>query len=187
VGATGLPGSASYAAGVFTVRGAGADIWSTSDAFQFVSQTFTNSGTLFDEYPLTHAEIVARVTSTTPTNPFAKAGVMIRDSDDPGSAHVILDLRPTGDLEFMTRTATGGSTTFIGGTSAGLPIWLKLARAGASVAGYVSSDGLAWTMVGSTTTALSNLQTELGLIVTSHDAGAVNTSTFDNVDVRLPR
>ena len=187
VGATGVTGSASYAGGIFTVRGAGADIWGTSDAFQFLSETFTDSGTLFDEYPLRHAEIVARVTSTTPTNTFAKAGVMIRDSDDPGSVHVILDVRPTGDIEFMTRTATGASTTYIGGTNVGLPIWLKLARAGATVTGYVSSDGLAWTMVGTTTTALSNLQTELGLIVTSHDTSAVNTSTFDSVDIRLPR
>jgi hypothetical protein len=187
VGSTGISGSASFAAGAFTVRGAGADIWGTSDAFQFVSQAFTDSGTPLDVYPLTHAEIVGRVTSTAATNTFAKAGVMIRDSDDPGSAHVILDVRPTGDVEFMTRTGTGGSTTFIGGTTAGLPIWLKLARAGASVTGYVSSDGLEWTMVGTTTTGLSKLQTELGIIVTSHDAGAVNTSTFDNVDVRLPR
>jgi acid phosphatase len=38
VGVTGQAGSASFASGTFTVSGSGADIWGTSDAFQFVYQ-----------------------------------------------------------------------------------------------------------------------------------------------------
>jgi hypothetical protein len=90
VGATGQAGTASYAGGVFTVQGAGGDIWGTNDEFQFVNQRFTGS-VPSNQYAITHSEIVARVASIAPTNPFAKAGVMIRDSNDPGSAHVILD------------------------------------------------------------------------------------------------
>src|SRR5438132_13189844 len=52
VGATGAAGSASYGAGTFTVQGAGADIWGTSDAFQYVNQPLAGDG-----------QIVARVTS----------------------------------------------------------------------------------------------------------------------------
>jgi hypothetical protein len=187
VGATGQAGTASYAGGIFTVQGAGGDIWGTNDEFQFVNQRFTGSGGPLDQYQITHSEIVARVASIAPTNPFAKAGVMIRDSNDPGSAHVILDVRPTGDVEFMTRTATGNSTTYLSGTNAGVPVWLKLTRTRSTVTGYVSSDGVSWTMAGSASTMLSNTQTELGIVVTSHTRDTLNRSTFDNVDVRVAR
>ena len=41
IGAVGLAGSAGYASGVYTVRGSGADIWGTADAFQSVLQPVT--------------------------------------------------------------------------------------------------------------------------------------------------
>ena len=67
---------------------------------------------------------------------------MIRDSAAPSAAHVILDVRPTGDIEFMTRASTGASTTYAGGTNLPLPAWLKLVRSNAVVTGYASSDGV---------------------------------------------
>jgi len=57
----------------------------------------------------------------------------------------------------------------------------------AVVSGYVSSDGVAWTLAGSTTTMLSNTTTQLGPVVTSHDPGALNTATFDHVEARVPQ
>jgi hypothetical protein len=187
VGVTGRPGSASFAGDIFTVSGAGANIWGTADAFQFVSQSFAVSGTPGDDYPVTHAQVIARVTSIAPTNTFAKAGVMIRDSNDPGSAHVVLDVRPTGDVEFMTRSTGGGATKYIGGVNVALPVWLALVRAGDRVTGSVSTDGVNWTTVGTATAALSKTQTELGIVVNSHDTGTTNRSTFDNVEVRVPQ
>lgn len=44
VGGVGLAGSASYANGTFTVRGAGADIWGTADGFNFVYQALSGDG-----------------------------------------------------------------------------------------------------------------------------------------------
>src|SRR5207248_11595377 len=44
VGSTGQAGSAAYGAGTFTVRGAGADIWGTNDAFQYVNQEVRSDG-----------------------------------------------------------------------------------------------------------------------------------------------
>ncbi len=187
VGATGRPGSAFFDGGIFSVSGAGANIWGTADAFQFVSQSLAVSGVPGDDYPVTHSQIVARVTAVAPTDPFAKAGVMIRDSNDPGSVDVVLDIRPTGDVEFMTRSATGGSTKYIGGVNVGLPVWLSLARQGYRVTGSVSADGVHWTTVGAATPALSSRQTELGIVVNSHDTRTTNRSTFDNVEVRLPQ
>src|SRR5262249_50190619 len=107
--------------------------------------------------------------------------VMIRESLAPNAAHVILDLRRTGDIEFMTRRATGAATTWISGAARPAPAWLKLTLAGTTVTGAVSADGASWQTVGNTT--LSTAATAIGLAVTSHDAGTLTTATCDNVDV----
>src|SRR4029077_5861855 len=45
IGSTGLAGSAGYANGVFTVTGAGAQIYGTADAFHFVYQPLSGDAT----------------------------------------------------------------------------------------------------------------------------------------------
>jgi PLD-like domain len=171
VGSTGRTGSASFASGTFTVSGAGANIWGTSDAFQYVSQSVNGD-----------AQIVARVASIQNTNTFAKAGVMLRQSTAANAAHVILDVRPDGSIEFMTRSSTGGDTTYLAGAFQPAPAWLRLSRSGSTVTGSVSANGASWTTVGSITTAISSNAT-IGLAVTSIDTTTLNTSTFDNVTV----
>src|SRR5262249_36858571 len=116
IGTVVLAGSASFANGAFTVAGAGADIWSNADAFQFVSQTVAGD-----------VQIVARVASVTNTNPKSKAGVMLRESNDPGAAHVIVDVKPNGGgVEFITRATTGGLTTKQSNTLIAAPVYLRL-------------------------------------------------------------
>jgi regulation of enolase protein 1 (concanavalin A-like superfamily) len=171
VGAVGLAGSASYANGVFTVRGAGADIWGAADAFQSVLQPVSGD-----------AQIIVRVGSLQNTSTYAKAGVMLRATTAADSAHVILDVRPNGSIEFMTRPTTGAATTYLSGGNQLPPTWLKLTRAGSLVTGFVSADGLTWTQVGSTPLNVS-AGALLGMVVTSHDSTQLNTATFDKVAV----
>ena len=66
-------------------------------------------------------------------------------------------------------------------------MWVRLVRSNTIVTGYVSSDGVAWTLVGNATTTLSNTTTQIGPVVTSHDPGGLNTATFDHVEVRIPQ
>jgi hypothetical protein len=177
------------------LQGGGADIWGTTDAFQFMYQRFGGCCNEMDEYPLAHVDVTARVTSIQNTNPFAKAGVMVRTSNttsystpfDPSGADVILDVRPTGDVEFMSRSSEGAETSFVSGIAVTLPVWLKLTRADDIVTGYVSSDGTNWTTVGSTTTGVSVDDEEVGIVVTSHVRGTLNTATFDHVELRIPQ
>jgi hypothetical protein len=195
VGDTGLAGSASWAAGTFTMTGAGGDIWGTTDAFHFVYQTWYCGcpGIPPGQYPVDHVQVTARVTSVGNTNSFAKAGVMIRSTNSfngapaPDAAHVILDLRPTGELEFMKRSTDGGATEYVAGATVSGPVWLRLVRADAVVTGYMSSDGETWTVVGRTTVALSDDSVLAGMVVTSHDRAALNASTFDHAEVRSPQ
>src|SRR5205807_4971025 len=171
VGSTGQLGSASYASGSFTVKGAGADIWGSIDAFQYVYQGLAGDG-----------EIVARVTAITNTNTFAKAGIMIRESLAASAAHVILNLKPDGGIEFMTRPTPGAGTNWITGATQAPPTWLKLSRSGSTISAFVSADGSNWRTVGSTTLSIA-ANAVVGLVVTSHDTTTLNTSTFDNVSV----
>jgi regulation of enolase protein 1 (concanavalin A-like superfamily)/phosphatidylserine/phosphatidylglycerophosphate/cardiolipin synthase-like enzyme len=171
VGATGVAGSASFSSGVFTVNGAGADIWGTSDSFHYVYQSLAGDG-----------QIVARITGEQNTSAFAKAGVMMRNSLSATDANVMLDLNPSGNVEFMARPSAGAATAWLAGAVQSPPAWVRLARAGSTVTAAVSADGVTWTPVGTTTVSMAT-NIFVGLVVCSHTTSALNTSTFDNVTV----
>jgi len=166
VGDVGIAGSAFFENGTFTVQGAGADIWGTRDAFQFVRVPQTGDG-----------EVVARVTSQQAANTFAKAGVLMRDS---GWFTVVLDIRPNGVIEFMARSTSDGQMQFVAGSAASLPVWLKLERNGNQFTGSMSNDGQSWQVVGLTTVPMFTSY-DGGIAVTAHDTSALNTATFDHV------
>ena len=105
VGGPAVAGSASYASGVFTVNGSGADIWGGSDQFNYVSQPLTGN-----------ASIVARVTSQSDTDPWAKAGVMIKQSTTSGSSYALLGVTPGNGVHFEY-----GYNTDVGGESYSFP------------------------------------------------------------------
>jgi regulation of enolase protein 1 (concanavalin A-like superfamily) len=170
VGSVGRAGSASYADGTFTVQGAGADIWGTADSFNYTYRPLNGDG-----------QIVARVVSLTNTSTYAKAGVMIRESLNAGSRSVLLDVKPGGGVEFLTRSVSNGSTTSAGVAGAA-PVWLRLTRSGSSLTASLSTDGLSWTRAGSASMAL-NANVYVGLAVCSHNTSQLNTATFDSVTV----
>src|SRR6185436_16118563 len=76
IGAVGMPGYGEFDGDstVFTVAGAGADVWGAADALHYVYAPLNGDGT-----------IVARVTAVQNTNVWVKAGVMIRESVAPGA------------------------------------------------------------------------------------------------------
>jgi hypothetical protein len=171
VGTVGLPGNAFYDthSNTFIVEGAGDNIWGTSDSYHIVSHPFSGDG-----------QIIARVTAEDAADTFAKAGVVLTDNY---GATVILDRRPNGVIEFMSRPAAGAPMSFIAGTAAQLPIWLRLTRIGNQFEAFISDvGGASWSFVGFTEVAMRSDITA-GLAVTSRDVSAINTSKFDNVVV----
>jgi PKD repeat protein len=171
IGSVGLTGSATYSSGRFTVAGAGADIWGTVDAFRYVYRTLSGNG-----------QIIARVASMTNTNTYAKAGVMIRNGLQSGSAHALVNFVPSGGVEFLARPGFSQSTKVAGTAAQTLPGWLRLVRSGSTITASVSRDGSAWTQIGSTTVSLGTTA-YVGLAVTSHNTSVRNTATFDSVAV----
>jgi hypothetical protein len=171
VGNVGQAGSAAFSGNVLTVQGAGADIGGIADAFHFVYQRFSGD-----------SEIVARIDSVQNTQASAKAGVMMRDGLDPAAAHVMLIIDPAGRAHLAQRRVAGGPTRVNANAIVSIPYWVKLARTGQRVAGYISPDGLAWSLVGSVSATMSTTL-DAGVVVTSHDARRLNTSTFEELSI----
>ncbi len=174
VGAVGAAGSTSSWIGPsFTVKGSGADIWGTADEFQYVHRLITGD-----------CEIRARVTSLQDTNPWAKAGVMIRETLGAGSRHAMTALIPQNGAAFQRRTTAGGTSLHTPGGAVKAPYWVRLVRQGANFTGYVSSDGSNWTWVGTAVINMGSLA-HVGLAVTSHADGTLCSAQFDNVSTSL--
>jgi hypothetical protein len=169
IGAVAATGSATYSAGTFTVKGSGADIWGTADEFRYVYQTASGN-----------CEVRARVVTQGNTDPWAKAGVMIRETLGAASKHAMMVVTPGNGLAFQYRTSTSGTSTTIAGGSGVAPYWVRMVRTGNTLTGYKSTDGSAWTQVGSISISMaSNIY--IGLPVTSHLDGTLSSVTISSV------
>lgn len=171
IGAVGIPGNATFASGTFTLTASGADIETTADEFHYVYQTLNGDGT-----------IQARVATIQNTDPWAKGGVMIRETLAANSTHAMMVLTPGNGVAFQRRVATGGITTSTQGANVAAPYWVKIVRSGTTFSGYSSPDGISWTLVGSDTISMAT-SVFIGMPLTSHNDGLLCTATIDNVTV----
>jgi regulation of enolase protein 1 (concanavalin A-like superfamily) len=165
VGAVGVPGSANQGPnGDLFINGAGSDIWGEADSFHFVYQPFLDG------------EIGSNPPSLENTNQFAKIGLMIRESLEPGSPHVILDIKPDNSVEFMTRSTSNGETRFIAGTGPSSHSWvLQLVRRSGLITARICELFTCQT-IGSAPFPSSTAFA--GAVITSHDASTVNHGVF---------
>jgi len=175
IGAVGLAGSATDVNGLFTIKGSGTDIWGAADAFRYIYQPASGS-----------ASIQAEVLSVQNTGPWAKAGVMIRETTNANSIYAVLFLAPvtatsTNGVAFQQRAATGGSASSLA-TAPGVqaPYWVRLTRTGNSFVGSYSPNGTAWTALATNTINMAT-NAYIGLPVCSVSNGVLNTATFTNV------
>jgi hypothetical protein len=166
IGQVGVAGSATYANGTFTVKGAGTAIWSTADGFHFAYQPLSGDGT-----------IVARVVSVSPSS---VGGVMVRETLNASATELFTTLY-NQNIYMNYRTTTGGSTSQSVGGSAPLPYWVKVVRSGNTLSGYSSPDGVTWTQVGTSQTITMGQNVYIGLAVSSGSTSTLATATFDNV------
>ena len=180
-------GSATYNNGTYTIRGAGELIPPhQSDQLHFVFQELTGDFT-----------IVARVVSMQGTDPTAMAGLMARDSLDPGSSMVQFWVTPASegeiDISLGSRSETGGSSSAgMEIDAANFPFSLKLARSGNDFSGWYSSNGVDWTHShyndnnGVTTTVDMSGTVYVGMFVLSYDADTLERVKFDRVEITTP-
>jgi ABC-2 family transporter len=178
-----------------------------TDAFYFAHQTVTGDAT-----------VTARVTSLTGqyspgggfaaggnpvagftqgTQPWSKAGIMIKASTAPGSAYAALLVTGSNGVR-MQWNFTGDTAGLAGTVSASSPRWLRLVRSGDTVTGYDSADGTHWSVVNRVTLSGFPSAAQAGLFATSPGHTVTRTSfggssstggpslatgTFDNVSL----
>lgn len=172
VGVIGLAGTSGRVGDQFVVRGAGADIWGTADSFHFVYRPLTGD-----------SRITARVLKVDATHPNAKAGIMIRESLAANARHAFIGWMPQQRVEFLTRTAAGGSTVSAWSpppvTSAP---WVRLERSGPVIKASWSADGSNWSLLETVTNALP-ATVYVGLPVCAHNTTGWNEAVFEEVSV----
>jgi len=150
--------------GDFVMSGSGLDIWDPADSFYFLYKEYSGD---FD--------VTTRVSDIIDTHSWAKAGLMVRASTGPESAHALVSLTPRGITEFIFRAVDGGPSDFqlnydfSDPAGLKLPLWLRLSRTGERVTGYVSSDSETWEFVGDAVISLKD-SVLVGAAVTSRNA-----------------
>jgi hypothetical protein len=163
--------------GTFTMTASGADIWTVNgveaDEFHFAYKMLSGAGS-----------IAAKVVSIDNTNDWAKAGVMIRESLDPASAHAMMVVTPTQGVSFQRRpgtAATSVSDNSTTGTEA-VPHWVKIERnISGSFTAYHSTNGTTWQTLGTPANIQMSANVYIGLALTSHDAARTCQAVFSNV------
>jgi WD40 repeat protein len=163
-------------AGTYTMTSSGADIWNAADHFHFAYRILTGPGS-----------IMVRVDSIDNTHDWAKAGVMIRETLDAGSKHVLACVTPASGIAFQRRTDTNAASTItdsarVAGVTA--PHWVRLERdATGNFTALHSANGTTWESVGlSLPTNISmNANVYVGLALSSHNAAKLCKAIFSNV------
>ena len=177
LGAPTTRGGAGEIGGVLTVVGSGSGFNATTDSGHFVAR----------QVDAATSSVVARVTglgSGAATN--ALAGVMVRETNFRGARRALLAVKPSGALEWHTRTTVSSTNTLTAGGTVAFPVWLKIERNGDTLTAFRAADAAgaagAWTQVGTAltlTTLASSL--DLGLAATNATLNTTASATFDNV------
>lgn len=163
--------------GTYTLRGSGDEIFFTADQFHFAHTLLVGDG-----------EIRARVRSLDNTNPWAKAGVMIRESSAAGSRHVMMAITPPAagnGYGLISRLALNAAAGYVQLDPLN-PVpdnWVRLVRAGNVISAYYSANGTNWTQADAVTLTSLTSQVLIGLAVGSTDVTQIASASFDNVQI----
>ncbi len=178
IGEVGAAGSAGYANGVFTVKGAGCGVYinclnggtPAPDGLHFVYQLLSGDGT-----------IVARVVSRSTAG--SQVGLMIRETMDATARSVFVAGNSSSAYAYY-RLLSGGTPNYANSGQTGTPpYWVKLVRSGNGVDVYQSTDAVSWTPIAGTIETNMAQNVYIGLGVSGSSLTALSTATFDSVSV----
>ncbi len=161
-----------------TMSAWGTDIYGTADQCRFAYKSLTGNGT-----------IIAKVESLGNSDPWAKAGVMIRESLDAGSRFAIILASPGNGVRFQARLITDNGATSDTAVATpeqialAAPVWVKLERSGNAFSGYYSTDGVKWTAMSWNPQTINMVAPTvyIGLALTSHNVNAPTTASFSGI------
>ncbi|MFM9949911.1 MAG: MopE-related protein, partial [Saprospiraceae bacterium] len=153
-------------ADVFTINATGFST-SSSDKIQAVYQELCGNG-----------EIIARVLNV---QNGGWAGIMLRETLDPGSKKVSLKTQLTPSIRREIRSMTNGAASILN-FNRPQHVWLRLTRSGSNFVGYTSTDGANWSFAFAATVSMNGC-IYAGLFSESINASVTTIATFDNVSI----
>lgn len=164
----------------------GADIWEKSDQFHFVYKPMTGD---FD--------IAVRVESFIPAHLYSKTGLMIRETLNADSPHLMFLVFPDnqprnnnlGAYEMQFRSVAGGDCQAIYPAvrppappefPAAYPnSWLRVQRRGNRISAFASTDGKTWKLYAEHVLTLATT-VKVGPALTSHNPQVTAKAAFRN-------
>ncbi len=174
----------------------GPDGEAVRDKFYFMHRPLTGDGSITARItsltgiitypPPNHDKIVSGVV------PWAKAGVLIKESTKQGSAYAAVMLTGSHGVR-MQYNFIEDRAGRPGDVSEQFPRWLRLTRVGDTLTGYESSDGAQWTPISAAHLAGLPATVEAGLFVTSPSNLTISegasrftqaTAVFDHVHLQ---
>ncbi len=169
IGSPAIGGDVIGVPGGYNVIGAGTNIAGIADQF-----------TLAYEQRSGDFDLKVRMASLSPTAPWARAGLMARETLAANSRFAAALAGPNIIGSFFESRVTAGAEAAISGS---FPVnypytWLRLQRVGAVFTGYGSLDGQNWTLLGSATLASAPSLLYVGFAATSANAGQAATAQF---------
>jgi hypothetical protein len=172
------------ATGEITVRGSGHDIHGVADGCYFLNRPLSGDFQITVRSPAPPSH----------THEWAKAGLMVRETLEPGSRHVSLLQTAAHGLQYLRRPSVGDATDYVPALGTWSPrrsprreIRLRLTRRGDIITAEYSRDGSRnWRQVGFPYPADPPLPRTLyaGLAVTSHDPSQISEAKFSDLQIR---
>ncbi|HEY1490080.1 MAG TPA: hypothetical protein VGF90_03490, partial [Verrucomicrobiae bacterium] len=172
IGNVGVSGEADYLNGNFNLLASGSDIWESTDSGHLARRTLTGDG-----------QIVAHISSLEYTDPWAKAGVIFRENNSPGSKYAMMAITAHNSSVYQWRPMPDAGSHNTDGAPAIIASWVRLTRTGDTFTGEISVDGKTWQPVDHIAVPM-NKTISVGLILSAHNNSVLNSTLFDHVSVK---
>lgn len=159
------------------LRGAGVDIWNSSDQFYFVNQPVSGNFQI----------IVKAVTKPTGAAYWSKAGLMIRESLDGGARHATVITSFGGELALQYRPDPNSASISAPSVNVDPPLLLRLTRRRDTItAEYSRDNGRSFQRAGDPVTFVPPLPPMVyaGLAICSVNAGTITEAWFGDLVIR---
>ena len=180
-------GPARTGPGCMTIPPVGPGGEAVSDTFYFVRQPLAGNGSitvritsltgLLPANPNTPVGPNAPIDTRPGLVPWAKAGIIIKESTQPGSAYAAMMVTADHGVR-MQDNYTNDTAGQPGAVSPASPRWLRLTRSGDTITGYESADGTGWTQVGTVNLAGLPSTVQAGLFAASPAYQAISQNNF---------
>ncbi len=171
IGSVGAGGWAGHADGVFSVAGGGDGMNSSEDGFHYVSRVVSGD-----------CDVRARVVSLYEPSGLVQAGLMLRESMEPGSKGALISVTPGGGVQFIRRDSPDGLQGVHKSPALPRRHWLRLLCSGETVVALYSVNGTTWRVGGNAQVPMAPT-IYAGLAVSGNTEGTPLAASFDNVSV----